>query len=95
LSPAEHGERESLRSAQPSGETDVYGHQETTTNTIASSRETTTPSAPARRISRIVRWSGRALLALLALIGGLAAVGAIEQAIATARDRRATRRPAS
>ncbi len=58
-------------------------------NTITSSRETTTPPAPARRISRIVRWSGRALLGLLALVAGLAVIGAIYQAAATASDQRA------
>src|SRR6266487_4781642 len=63
--------------------------QETTMNTSTSSRQTTFPPASTRRSNRIVRWSGRVLLGLLALIGGLAAVGAIYQAIATARDRRA------
>jgi len=58
-------------------------------NTITSSRETTTPPASTRRMSRIVRRSGRALLGLLALVGGLAAIGAIYQAAATARDQRA------
>jgi pimeloyl-ACP methyl ester carboxylesterase len=63
--------------------------QETKMNTITSSHETIIPPAATRRINRVVRWSRRALLGLLALIGGLAAVGAIYQAIATARDRRA------
>ncbi len=58
-------------------------------NTITSSHQTTTAPASTRRASRIVRWSGRALLGLLALVGGLALTGAIYQAIATARDRRA------
>jgi hypothetical protein len=64
-------------------------------NTITSSRETTTPRASARRISRIVRWSGRALLGLLALVAGLAAIGAIYQAVATASDQRAYPAPAN
>ena len=58
-------------------------------NTITSSHETITPPAAARRINRIVSWSARAFLGLLALIGGLALTGAIEQAIATERDRHA------
>src|SRR5213592_2204073 len=63
--------------------------QETIMNTIRSSRETIIPPISARRSNRIVRWSGRTLLGLLALVGGLAAIGAIYQAIATAHDRRA------
>src|SRR6266536_5507005 len=63
--------------------------QETMMNTITSSHETITPPAAARRINRIVSWSARAFLGLLALIGGLALTGAIEQAIATERDRHA------
>jgi len=56
-------------------------------NTFTSSRQTIVLPVSTRRSNRIVRWGGRALLGLLALVGGLAAVGAIEQAIATARDR--------
>jgi len=58
-------------------------------STITSSRGTTSPPTAGRLINRIMRWSARAFLGLLALIGGLAAVGAIEQAIATTHDRRA------
>jgi pimeloyl-ACP methyl ester carboxylesterase len=58
-------------------------------NTIRSLRGTTSPPTTGRRINRIMRWSARAFLGLLALIGVLALTGAIEQAVATARDRQA------
>ncbi len=57
-------------------------------NTITSLRGTNSPPTAGRRINRIMRWSARAFLALLALIGVLALTGAIYQAVATARDRR-------
>jgi pimeloyl-ACP methyl ester carboxylesterase len=57
-------------------------------NTIRSLRGTTSSPTARRRINRIMRWSARAFLALLALIGVLALTGAIYQAVATVRDRR-------
>jgi pimeloyl-ACP methyl ester carboxylesterase len=54
-------------------------------NTIRSSGRTTT-DLPARRKQGFGFWLGRLLLALLALLVGLAAIGASYQAIATARD---------
>ncbi len=56
-------------------------------NTITSSGRTTA-HVPARRKKGFGFWVGRVLLALLALLVGLAAIGASYQAIATARDQR-------
>ena len=65
-------------------------HQETALNTITSSRGAVPPVAT-RRINRIIRWSGRALFVLLALLIALAGIGASYEAIMEAGD--ATRYP--
>ena len=59
-------------------------------NTIILSRNPTPPVAT-RRINRIIRWSGRALFMLLALLIALAGIGASYEAIMAAGD--ATRYP--
>ena len=58
--------------------------------TIISSHDSTSPTA-ARRSNQIVRWAGRTLLGLLALLIGLAVIGASYEAIMAADD--ATRYP--
>src|SRR5215211_1451693 len=65
-------------------------HQETALNMITSSRGAVPPVAT-RRINRIIRWSGRTLLSLLALLIGLAVIGFSYEAIMAAGD--ATRYP--
>ena len=50
--------------------------------------DSTTTRVPARRKKGLGSWVGRILLALLALLVGLATIGASYQAIATARDQR-------
>jgi hypothetical protein len=55
-------------------------------NMLTSSHGTTTPPITARRISRIVRWSVRVLLGLLALIAGLALSGVTYEAVMVADD---------
>src|SRR5215213_1289756 len=59
-------------------------------NTIISSHDLTPPTA-VRRSNQIVRWIGRVLLGLLALLIGLAVIGASYEAIMAAGD--ATRYP--
>jgi len=60
-------------------------------NTITSSQRSTTLPRAAWRSNQIVRWIGRVVLGLLALIIGLAAIGASYEAIMAAGD--ATRYP--
>jgi pimeloyl-ACP methyl ester carboxylesterase len=60
-------------------------HQETTLNAITSSRGAIPPIAT-RRINRIIRRIGRALFVLLALLIGLALLGASYEAIMAAGD---------
>jgi pimeloyl-ACP methyl ester carboxylesterase len=57
--------------------------------TMTSSLGTTAPGQFRRRTHGFVVWAGRILRGLLALLIGLAAIGASYQTIATARDRRA------
>jgi hypothetical protein len=57
-------------------------------NTITSPGGTTV-RVPTRRKKGFGFWVGRILLALLAILVGLAAIGASYQAITTARDQRA------
>ena len=56
---------------------------------MTSSPDTTSPSQVQRHKPSFVVWAGRVLRGLLALIVGLAAIGATYQTIATALDRRA------
>lgn len=56
--------------------------------TITSSHRPTRLPTASRRGHSILGWIGRILLALLALVVGLAAIGAIYQAAATAVDQR-------
>jgi len=57
-------------------------------NTLITSIDTSAQPQPVRRQHRVGFWMGRVLLGILALIIGLAAIGASYQAIATANDRR-------
>ena len=56
-----------------------------TMNTIISSHDPTAPTA-VRPINQIVRWAGRTLLGLLALLIGLALIGASYEGIMAAGD---------